>query len=184
MNLLLLIFVIAAVLGWTLIYFLRVKDGPATGDKAEVIRFGGQPGDATDRDRQFLGDAIFSNRDWDFIRKEGSPFLRNLFIEERRALAAQWLNDSAGRIRAVRANHLRGSRYSQNLDVLAELKLLLLFLYLISLCRCMLLVVRVTEPTAPRTLALHFERMAGRLGRAEGAVFSHVPAEQIPRSRP
>jgi hypothetical protein len=185
MNLLVLFLVMAAVLGWALIYFLRAKDGPATGDKVEVILSGGQSGDpAADKDRQFLGDAIFSNGDWDFIRREGSESLKNLFIEERRTLAARWLNDSAERIRAVRANHLRGSRYSQNLDVLAELKLLLLFLYLISLCRCMLLVVRIARPTAPRTLALHFERMAGRLRRAQDGVLSRVPAEQAPRSRP
>ena len=68
--------------------------------------------------------------------------------------------------------------------MLAELKLLALFVYLIALCRCMLLVVRVAEPPAPRALALHFEKMAGRLGREQGAALPSLPAEEFPRSRP
>lgn len=183
MNLLLPFFAMAAVLGWALIHFLRTKDGPAIRHTAEIVEYGGQRRSSEDKEFRFLGDTIFSEEDWDFIRREEAPFLTRLFIEERRSLAAEWLKDSAARIRAVRANHLRNSRHSENLDVVAELKLLLLFLYLISLCRSMLVVVRVAQPTTPRRLALHFEKMAGRLEPARGEASLPVPAEELPRSR-
>jgi hypothetical protein len=183
MNLVILLFVLAAVLVWSLLYFLRAKDRAAVGEKTEASS-NGHAALVGDRALQYLGDAIFSEGDWNFIRGEKSPLLTELFREERRVLAARWLNQSAERVRAIREDHLRDSRYSQDLDVLAELKLLALFLYLISLCRCMSLVVRVAEPSTPRTLALHFEKMAGRLGREPDAAVSHVPAEELPRSRP
>jgi len=183
MNLVILLFVLAAVLVGTLLYFLRAKDRPAIAEKAEAHPLNGQAANAAlDRDLQFLGEAIFSEADWDFIRGEDSPLLTELFREERRGLAARWLNHSAERIRTIREDHLRNSRFSQDLDVLAEVKLLGLFVYLITLCRCMSLVVRVAEPTAPRTLALHFEKMAGRLAPRQRAVVSHVPAEELRRS--
>ena len=183
MNLVILLFVLAAVLVGTLLYFLRVKDRPAIAENVEADSLNAQAAKAARHgDLQFLGDAIFSKGDWDFIRGEDSPLLTELFREERRGLAARWLNHSAERIRSIREDHLRNSRFSQDLDVLAEVKLLGLFVYLITLCRCMSLVVRVAEPTAPRTLALHFEKMAGRLAPEQGAVVSPMPAEEFRRS--
>jgi len=184
MNLVILLFVLAAVLMWASFHFLRAKDRPLVGEKAEVGLSNGPAELDTGGELPFLGDAIFSEGDWDFIRGEHSPVLTELFREERRGLAARWLDKSAERIRAIREDHLRNSRYSQDLDVLAELKLLALFVYLIALCRCMLLVVRVAEPTTPRALALHFEKMAGRLGRKQGAALPALPVEELPRSRP
>jgi len=85
------------------------------------------------------------------------------------------------RIRAVRAKHLRNSRYSQDLDVPAEWKLLLLFQYLIVVCRSMQLVVRVAHPAVWRAMALHFERMAGRLVPKPSRAVPHLPAGELPR---
>jgi hypothetical protein len=185
MNLVL-FFLLAAVAVWTSVYFLRAKGVSAAGDDAQAARPAVQSLIHEAGDLPFLWDAIFSEADWRFILNERSPLLTELFTEERRALAVQWLNDRAARIRAVRAKHLENSRYSQDLNVLAELKLLALFQYLIVLCGCMSLVVRVAEPTAPRKLALHFEKMAGRLGPGQEAAIPHVPApaEELPRSRP
>jgi hypothetical protein len=183
MNLVILLFVLAAGLVGTLLYFLRVKDRPAIAEKAEAGSLDGPAGPAArNGDLQFLGDAIFSEEDWDFIRGEDSPLLTELFREERRGLAARWLNCSAERIRTIREDHLRNSRFSQDLDVLAEVKLLVLCVYLITLCRSMSLLVRVAAPTAPRTLALHFEKMAGRLVPEQGAAVSPLPAEELRRS--
>ena len=182
MNLVILLFVLAAVLVGSLLYFLRAKDRPAIAEKVAAHSLDGQTENAAGNgDLQFLGDAIFSEGDWDFIRGEDSPLLTELFREERRGLAARWLNHSAERIRTIREDHVRNSRFSQDLDALAEIKLLGLFVYLITLCRCMSLVVRVAEPTAPRTLALHFAKMAGRLAPQQGVVVSQ-PAEELRRS--
>ena len=184
MSLVILLFVLVGVLVWAMLYFLRAKDRLPVEEKTEVGSSNGQAELTAGGDLPFLGDAIFSEGDWHFIRGEHSPLLTELFREERRDLAARWLDKSAERIRAIREDHLRNSRYSQDLDVLAELKLLVLFVYLITLCRCMLLVVRVAEPTTPRALALHFEKMAGRLGREQGAALPPLPVEELPRSRP
>ena len=112
MNLVILLFVLAAVLVGSLLYFLRAKDRPAIAEKVEAHSLDGQAADAAGAgDLQFLGDAIFSEGDWDFIRGEDSPLLTELFREERRGLAARWLNHSAERIRTIREDHcgIRGS---------------------------------------------------------------------------
>ena len=181
MNLLLLSIVLAVIAVWTSIYFLRAREASAR-DAGTQTAAPGQRAIFEAAGSPFLGHAIFSEADWDFILREGSPSLTRLFTEERRALAGQWLNDRAARIQAVRAKHLENSRYSQDLNVLAELRLLMLFQYLIALCRCMSLVVRVAQPTTPRTLALHFEKMAGRAGLEQGAAVSPMPSEELPRS--
>jgi hypothetical protein len=179
MNMLLLFFLVSLLLGWALIRFVRVDKGGQV--------FGKTPGERhrffDDANFQVLGDAIFSERDWNFIRKEASPALKKLFLQERRAVAAHWLNDSVARIRDIRANHLQRSRHSQDLDALAEAKLLLLFFYLTVLCRCLLLIVRLTNPIIPRSLALHFQGVARKLAPYRGGIPPHATAEGFDRSR-
>jgi hypothetical protein len=178
MNMLLLFFVLAALLAWALIRFVR-----ADKDRASSKILGERPRPCEDPDFQVLGDAIFSERDWNFIRKEASPFLEKLFLQERRAVAAHWLNDSVARIRDVRAHHLQNSRHSQDLDALAEAKLLLLFFYLTVLCQCLLFIVRFTHPIIPRTLALHFQNVARKLLPVWGEFPAHATGQGFRRSR-
>jgi hypothetical protein len=178
MNMLLLFFVLALLLGGALIRFVRVDK-----DRASGKILGERPRLCDDSDFRVLGDAIFSERDWRFIRKEASPALEKLFLQERRAVAVHWLSDSVARIRDIRANHLQNSRHSQDLDALAEAKLLLLFFYLTILCRCLLLVVRFTHPIIPRSLALHFQNVAERLVPFWSGFPAHATGEEFRRSR-
>lgn len=186
MSLLLLLFVLAAVTVWLSVHFLRTRGvaaAPENGQRAQAAVWSVME---EARDLSFIGNAIFSKADWHFILNERCGLLTELFTAERRALAVRWLNDRAERIHAVRAKHVQNSRYSQDLNVLAELRLLVLLQYLIALCWCMLLVVRVAQPTASRTLALHFERMVGRLGTAprDAETLAHAPSEELHRSHP
>jgi len=120
------------------------------------------------REFAYLGNLVFSDQDWDFIRREQSPSLNKLFIKERRAVITHWLLASSSRLRTIHANHVQNSRHSANLDVFAEIRLLLLFSYLAFLCRSLLLIARFSHPSATSVLALHFQSKANRL-------FSSVP---------
>jgi hypothetical protein len=172
---LLLSFLVAALLGWALLHFLH--SGRSRSDFDDAISASAHP--------NFIADAVFSRRDWAFVQQEFSPPLNSLFIRERRALAIHWLRDCLARIHSVRANHLRQSRHSQDLNVFAEAKLLLLFLYLSALCRCLLLAVHLVHPATPRAIALYVQDLAGRVlpGAPPPTVFARVPVSEVSRNR-
>ena len=183
MNMLL-FFITALLLAWALVRFARVRNDRGFAALADPSGTAGRPEHLPafdDREFQHLGDAIFSERDWNFIQKESSPSLERLFLQERRGVARHWLNDSVVRIRSIRAGHLRNSKYSENLEVFAEVKLLLLFVYLIALCQCLLLVVRFARPDTPRSLALHFQRTARRLMPVQEESLAKASGEGSPR---
>jgi hypothetical protein len=175
MNLLLLSFLLATVLGYALLRFLRADPSPS--DIPEAQSPGAHP--------PFVAEAVFSLRDWIFIQRESSPLLSSLFVHERRALATRWLWDCLAQIGKVRANHLRQSRHSGDLDVVSEAKLLLLFCYLAVVCRCLLVAVRFLHPTTPRALALHVHKLAGSIlpGQPPETVLARVPVTEISRNR-
>jgi hypothetical protein len=110
-----------------------------------------------------LTEAIFSRRDLDFIRREGSPELEKLFLAERKAVAAYWLTVTSSRISDIRKNHLTNSRFSRDLSPDDELRLLGQFLYLSVICRVGLVTIQVAGPMAPAHLAAHIQRIADRL---------------------
>jgi hypothetical protein len=175
MNLLLLSFLVAALLGSALLRFLRSDPSPS--DIGETQSPGAHP--------PFVAEVVFSLRDWIFVQQESSPLLNALFVHERRALAMRWLRDCLAQIRMVRANHLRQSRHSSDLNVAAEAKLLLLFFYLAVVCRCLLVAVRVLHPATPRAVALHVHKLAGRIlpGQLPEAALARVPVTEISRNR-
>lgn len=162
-------FLVAALLGWALYRIVRAGDS--------------LNGSAAEAHPAFIAEAVFSPRDWIFIQQQASSQLHSLFIRERRALAIQWLRDCLARIRTVRASHLRQSRHSQDLNAVAEAKLLLLFFYLSMLCRCLLLAVRFVHPATPYAIALYIQNRAGKVLPAQPTVLSRVPVSEVSRSR-
>jgi hypothetical protein len=177
MSALLIFFLVASALLVALLYFLRPeRNGPvADGTTPSTGSISTRP--CNDRAFAALGELVFSEQDWNFIRGEKSAHLNRLFVEERRAMGMYWLHESAARLRAVRKNHLRESRASENLNLAAEGKLLFLFLYLSLLCHALLLLVRLTHPAAPRTLVTHFQSTANRLLVRAPAVLAPVNKE-------
>jgi len=173
MNLLLLSCLVAALLGWALLRFLRADPGPA--DFGETHSPRAHP--------PFVAEAVFSLRDWTFIQQQSSPLLYSLFVHERRALAIHWLRDCLAQIRAVRANHLQQSRHTSDLNVLREAKLLLLFFYLAAMCRCLLVAVRLVHPSTPRAVALHIQKLAGKILPGQPPGLSRIPVTEISRNR-
>lgn len=175
MTLLVLAFLVALILGWTLLRLLRNDD--ASNDIPS-----GPFGDAHPN---FISESVFSPRDWLFIQKESSPSLNSLFILERRAIAIRWLRDCLESIRVVRANHIRQSRHSQDLNVLSEARLLARFFYLSVLCRTLLLVIRFVHPSVPYSAAHYVQSLASALLPSAPAdmFFSRVPVREVSRER-
>ncbi len=161
-----------------LLYFLREKDASEFMQGFDVPQVLEEYKSEDKADLRFIPYAIFSERDWNFVRNEQSTFLSQLFLQERRAVAVHWLKERAAWVRAIRANHLRRSRYSRNLNVLAEAKLLFLFFYLLGLCRCLLLIVQIANANTLRSIALHFEVMTQRLAQIHRRFSHYAPAEE------
>jgi len=153
MTLLLLAFLVALLLGAALFRVLRTDDWLTDAPTAPCA----------EAHPSFIAEAIFSPRDWLFIRQESSSDLNLIFLHQRRALAIHWLQDCLTAIRAVRANHLRQSRHSQDLNVLAEVRLLLLFFYFSVLCRCLLFAVHFVQPSVPGSIALYLQTLASKV---------------------
>jgi hypothetical protein len=118
--------------------------------------------------------AIFSRRDWEFIRREGSPELEKLFLAERKALATYWLTVTTSRIADIRKNHLANSRFSRDLSPDEEFHLLAQFLYLSVICRVGFITIQVAGPMAPANLAAHIQRIASGLPVLRGNSYSRV----------
>ena len=133
-----------------------------------------------------VAEAVFSPRDWLYIQKESSRSLNALFVEERRAIAICWLRACLAAIRLVRANHLRQSRHSQDLNLPAEVRLLLRFFYLATLCRGLLLMVRFVHPSTPRAIALYIQDLAANVlpaAESEMVALSSVAVREVSRER-
>lgn len=161
-----------------LLYFLREKDSPEFMQSYDVPQVLESYKSGEIRDLRFLPYSIFSERDWNFVQNEQSPFLHRLFLEERRAVAIHWLKERAAWVRAIRANHLQRSRYSKNLNVFAEARLLFLFFYLLGLCRCLLLIVQIANANTLRSIALHFEAMTQKLVQIHLGFSNYAPTEE------
>ena len=175
MIVLLFAILVAVLLGWTLLRLLRANGSPP--EPAVPPSESAHP--------SFIAEAVFSPRDWLFIQKESSASLNALFVHERRIIAVAWLRDCLAAVRAVRANHLRQSRHSQDLNLLAEAKLLLRFFYLSTLCRCLLLVVQFVHPAAPHAIALYIQNLASAVlpGQPPELVLSSVAVREVSRER-
>jgi len=184
MSALLLFLLLAFLLLCALLSFLDADHPTASDDSASSCFSSGQSGFCDYREFASLGNLVFSDQDWNFIRHEQSPFLNKLFIEERRAVITHWLRESAARLRAIRVNHLQHSRLSANLDVFAEGRLFLWVFYLGFLCRSLLLIVRFSHPSTPRALALYFQSAAGKLFSAAPTALAPQAANQHPPLSP
>jgi hypothetical protein len=173
-----LILCLSAALGLcvALAYFSR-NDANADSQPSLPVQQGPLYRDMTDRsylNAAALTAAIFSRRDLEFIRREGSAELEKLFLAERKAVAAYWVTVTSSRISDIRKNHLTNSRFSRDLSPDEELRLLAQFLYLSIICRVGLLTIQVAGPMAPANLAAHIQRIASTLPVLRGSTYSRV----------
>ena len=176
MSALLILIFVAVILIWALFVFLDAGRSTTSEDAVPLGSASSQSDSCDSREFAQLGNLVFSDQDWNLIRGEQSAALEKLFVKERRAVMTHWLLASSGRLHAIRISHLQTSRHSTNLDVFAEIRLLLLFAYLAFLCRSLLVVARFSRPSTPSVLAQHFRSAANRLF----STLPRVPAAEAP----
>lgn len=184
MSALLISLLIAFFLLCALLFFLDADRSSARQDSAPFSFPSGKSSFCDNRELASLGKLVFSDEDWKFIQREESPGLGKLYVQERRAVVIHWLHESAARLGAIRANHVRNARLAKNLDVFAEVRLMFLFLYVAFLCGSLLLIVRFVHPSTPRALALHFQSAAGRLLSSNREALAPVSVDQRPSLSP
>jgi hypothetical protein len=161
-------------------YFLQKKDSE---ELAEAAAANNRAVRSRMRDREAVPGyeaGIFSQRDWEFIRREGGLELEKLFLRERRELAGQWLAETTAEIDTIRRNHLQASRVRQDLNVSKELRLLGHFCYLSALCEMLAVGIRVMHPMTPGKLARHVQELAQNMNRTledYGAADAETPGQ-------
>jgi hypothetical protein len=146
-------------------YFLQKKDSD---ELAEIGARNGGAARSNFRDHQRMPGyekEIFSQRDWEFIRREGGAELEKLFLRERRELAGHWLAETTANIAAIRRHHLQASRMRQDLVVSKELKLLAHFCYLSAMCELLAVGIKVMHPMTPGRLARHVQQLTLNMSR-------------------
>jgi hypothetical protein len=163
----------AVVLMLALTLFLRAREGanPPNTSQEPAVRELPAP---SRLNAAAINEAIFSRRDWEFIRRERCSSLESLFLSERKAVASYWLTVTQLRVSTIRKTHLLNSRLSRDLSPGQEFRLLLQFLYLSVVCRVGLLVIQVAGPMAPADLAAHIQRLADSLPTVPEGRFSRV----------
>jgi hypothetical protein len=109
---------------------------------------------------------IFSPKDREFIGLTHSPRLQRLYQEERRKVALHWVRRTSREVSAIMLRHRLNSRYSQNVNVVAETKLVGQYLELRFLCGVLLFLIQLFGPHALADLATYAGKLYERLGSA------------------
>jgi hypothetical protein len=142
-------------------------------EQVEEVEVLGSPGQQThNRFRSLpafspaeLANRIFSKDDREFIARTRSPRLQQLYKQERRKVALQWVRCTSREVSRIMRNHRLGSRQSTNLNVAAETKLFCQYAELRFLCGMLLLLIRLFGPHALMDMASHAGELYQRLGR-------------------
>lgn len=123
---------------------------------------------------------IFSPKDREFMRLTRSPRLERLYKEERRKVALHWVRRTSSEVSAIIRHHRLNSRYSQNVNVVAETKLFAQYLELKCLCGVLEFLIQVFGPHALADLASYAGKLYEQLGRAMPDVkpASHVASSE------
>jgi hypothetical protein len=161
-------------------YFLQKKDSE---ELAEEAAANSRASRSRNRDLEAVPGyeaGIFSQRDWEFIRREGGLELERSFLRERRELAGYWLTETTANIAALRRNHLQASRMRQDLNVSKELKLLARFYYLSAMCEMLAVGIKVMHPMTPGKLARHIQKLTRDMNRVLEE-YGGADAEETPR---
>ncbi|HET7106240.1 MAG TPA: hypothetical protein VFI38_05470 [Candidatus Acidoferrum sp.] len=109
---------------------------------------------------------IFSPEDRKFIRLTPSPRLQRLYVEERRKVAVHWVRQTSREVSTIMRDHRLNSRYSRNMNVAAETKLVVQYLELRLLCGVLLCLTHLFGPHVLADLASYAAKVYEQLGRA------------------
>lgn len=130
-----------------LVFFLIRRSIASAHDRAESSKgqglLGAFPAEFFPRE---LTARLFGSEDWEFIAKQGSEKFKRLFLQQRTALALNWL-------RGVRANatrlirvHSVAARTNSQLEPLVEVRVVVDYLFVQGLCQILALAIWLRGP--------------------------------------
>jgi len=109
---------------------------------------------------------IFSPEDRDFVDKQGSARLRQIYRAERTRVALYWVKRASSEVAHIMREHRLAARESSNLEVAREIGLTVRYAEFRILCGMLVLSIRLLGPHALRDLAgyaLHVSQAIGRV---------------------
>ncbi len=104
---------------------------------------------------------IFSTEDMAFISHASSPKARQLFLEERKALAIQWLRKTQKQVAQLMDLHLRLAGHTHEPSPRFELKLAVKYLSFLVVSYLLLFLLWLRGPFKPRRFVAYTSRVAG-----------------------
>ncbi|MFI5059272.1 MAG: hypothetical protein ACHQLQ_13930 [Candidatus Acidiferrales bacterium] len=160
------VFVAAAFLLILLLFFLGMEEKSADEARArpgDQIRHG-RPETICPRE---VTHSIFSQDDFQFILRLGSPRLLRIYREERKGVALHWVRRASHEIRMIMQEHARSARLSQNLNAAGEAKLLFQYIILRLICALLMIFIRFMSPPALHGIAAYLSKISDQIGHAQ-----------------
>jgi hypothetical protein len=104
---------------------------------------------------------IFSADDMDFVAHSSPPKVQRVFLNERKALAIQWLRKTQKQVAQLMDIHLRLARHTHEPSPRFELKLAAKYLSFLVVSYLLLFLLWVRGPFKPRRFVAYTSRVAG-----------------------
>jgi hypothetical protein len=108
---------------------------------------------------------IFSPADRDFVDKQGSPRLRQIYRAERTRVALYWVRMASSDVSEIMREHRLAARQSSNLEVAREIGLTLRYAEFRILCGMLVVSIRLLGPHALQDLATYALDVSQAIGR-------------------
>lgn len=123
--------------------------------------------------------SIFGRDDWEYISKFDSPQLRSAFLRERKSVARAWVRATAGSIHRIMSEHAQIARHSKDLEISAELGLLLRYISLQTACVFLQLSIGLVGPARVRYLSDYVYALSARLSYAHWALKDAMESREL-----
>jgi len=107
---------------------------------------------------------IFSNSDLAFVSELESQPLKKQFLRERSAVALLWVSQTTSAIQGTMRRHLEASRRSRDIEITAELRILLQYAQLRFICGALFLLIELAGPHRLQGMALRADKLTQRIG--------------------
>lgn len=123
---------------------------------------------------QQLADRLFGSEDWEFIAKQESRRVKQLFLQQRTALALSWLRGARANATQLIRVHSATARKNSGLQPLVELRVIADYFIFQMLCQAIALVISLHGPVAMRRLVGYADVLSARL---REVITKMLPAE-------
>jgi hypothetical protein len=118
-----------------------------------------------------LAEQIFDPQDWHFVKRE-VPSLQKQLLQERKALAFLWLDETRSRIARLHFLHRMAVRKSRTLNIVAEIKIIAIYFEFQFMAATALGLVYLFGPFHVRGAIARMSGVADRVARAAGQVLA------------